>query len=95
MAFPTSSYLRVVDHRLPDHVGIPHVLHLAVHSVLLGQMGRGDHSETYSLLHFSLLHFLTPSPFSLYSLAILGEDTEILHLLDWKYPFKTHRNFIF
>ena len=49
----------MVDHLLPDHVGLLHVLHLAVHLDLTDWIGRGDHSETFSLL--SLSHWSTPS----------------------------------
>ena len=41
----------MVDNLLPDHVGLPHVLDLAVHLVqLMTWMGRGVHYETFSLL---------------------------------------------
>ena len=36
----------MVDNLLPDHVGLPHVLDLAVHLVqLMTWMGRGGHTE--------------------------------------------------
>ena len=39
---------QVLDKVLLDHVGLPHVLVLAVHLVnLLGWMGKGDHSKTF------------------------------------------------
>ena len=39
----------MVDNLLPDHVGLPHVLDLAVHLVqLMTWMGRGGHTETFS-----------------------------------------------
>ena len=41
----------MVDNLLPDHVGLLHVLDLAVHLVqLMTWMGRGGHYETFSLL---------------------------------------------
>ena len=41
----------MVENLLPDHVGLPHVLDLAVHLVqLMTWMGRGGHFETFSLL---------------------------------------------
>ena len=43
--------LWVVDNPLSDHVGLPHVLDLAVHLVqLMTWMGRGSQTETFSLL---------------------------------------------
>ena len=50
----------MVDNLLPDHVGLPHVLDLAVHLVqLMTWMGRGGHYETFSLLE--LIPKSTPS----------------------------------
>ena len=41
----------LVDNLLLDHVGLPHVLDLAVHLVnFFGWIGQGDHSETLLLL---------------------------------------------
>ena len=41
----------VVGNLLPDHVELPLVLVLAVHLVqLMTWMGRGGHTETFSLL---------------------------------------------
>ena len=41
----------MVDNLLPEHVELPHVLDLAVHLVQLTTwMGRGGHTETFSLL---------------------------------------------
>ena len=40
----------MVDNLLPEHVELPRVLDLAVHLVqLMTWMGRGGHSETFSL----------------------------------------------
>ena len=40
----------MVDNLLPEHVELPHVLDLAVHLVQLTTwMGRGGHTETFSL----------------------------------------------
>ena len=42
----------MVDNLLPEHVQLPHVLDLAVHLVQLTTwMGRGGHTETFSLEH--------------------------------------------
>ena len=42
----------VVDNLLFDHVGLPHVLDLAVHLVHLSTwIGLGGHPETFSLEH--------------------------------------------
>ena len=42
----------MVDNLHPDHVELPHVLDLAVHLVqLMTWMGRGGHTETFSLEH--------------------------------------------
>ena len=42
--------LLVVDNLLPDHVGLPHVLNISVNPILMGLIGRADHSETFSPL---------------------------------------------
>ena len=51
LATPNSRSYGVADYLLPEHVELPHVLDLAVHLVQLTTwMGRGGHTETFSLL---------------------------------------------
>ena len=48
--FCTQTYVKVIDKLLLEHVGLPHVLVLAVHLVnLFGLIGKGDHSKTFVL----------------------------------------------
>ena len=50
----------MVDNLLPDLVGLPHILDLAVHLVqLITWIGRRGHTETFSL--FGLFTWSTPS----------------------------------
>ena len=50
----------MIDKLLPEHVGLPHVLVLAVHLVnFFSWVSQGDHSE--QLLFFALYYQSTPS----------------------------------
>ena len=50
----------LIDNLFLDHVGLPHVLDLAVHLVnFFGWMSQGGHSE--QLLFFALFYQSTPS----------------------------------
>ena len=49
----------MIDELLLEHVGLPHVLDLAVHLVIFGWMRQGGHSE--QLLFFALFYQSTPS----------------------------------
>ena len=50
----------LINNLLLDHVGLPHVLDLAVHLVnFFGWVSQGDHSETLLLL--ALFYQSTPS----------------------------------
>ncbi len=46
--------LWVIDNLFPDHVGLPHVLNLAVHLVQqMTWISWGGHTETFPFEHFS------------------------------------------
>ena len=61
----------MVDNLLPDHVELPHVLDLAVHLVqLMTWMGRGGHTETFSLSAHGIME--TPQSPWFWGLGIWG-----------------------
>ena len=71
----------MIDKLLLEHVGLPHVLVLAVHLVnFFGWMSQGGHSEQLSL--FALFYQSTPSCLKVRGGWCAGGHVELLLVLD-------------